>query len=164
MRRALLLLSLALSACAPTIQQYQEPPWGDAPLPRPDEVTEITVDHLKCTADKCKRALVTLRRDGRAYRQELVGGTLESYSAGTIDSTTFVELAKALIGSDFFRRGQHDERDIGIISEQWVLSAATFCRRKAAEAPPTLAGVDWAKVMEERDWRRVSRDGDGDQF
>jgi hypothetical protein len=164
MRPYSLALVLLVTACAPVIPPFVEPEWGDAPPPRAAEVTELTLDHLACARDRCRRQVVVIQRDGAARREFYTGNGHDSTQIASIDSAAFVAIADRLIESGFFGQGGERGREHDPMStDSWIVSGATFCRRHVGvfqtypELRPRPAGVvkDLTEAVERLRWERL---------
>ena len=108
----------------------------------PAEVTEITLEHMRCR-HACSYERVSLRRDGHASRTFSTGKHLDSTLVATIDSLTYRSLASRLAEEHFLTRYDGDGYHQPLATESYVVSAATLCRR----AVGTFSSSDPAKVL-----------------
>ena len=155
------LLALLLLDCAISRPQFTEARWGDAPAPRPEEITEVTQGRRLCSRTSCVDEKVVLRRDGRASRTVTTKNGPDSLFVAVVDSVAFRALGQALVDRGFFTPGEDEGSFEPLASSSAAVSVATLCRRKVKTLHVSLPAQGALAVMDSAvahlSWRRCCR-------
>ena|SRR5690348_8787829 len=159
-RRFLLPTLSLLGSCVLSRPEFVEPKWGDAPPPRPAEITEITWD-LRTCLNSCRYEHIVLRRDGEASHEFRTGKRVDSLFLASVDSSTFFALGTLLLERGFFIGRDEDGEHEPLATRSIVMSVATLCRRRARSvwggAPPSTEAAAIDSVARGLHWSRCCR-------
>ncbi len=150
----------ALTACAIGRPEFVEPKWGDAPPPRPGEITELTWELRTCLRS-CQYEQIVLRRDGGASHRFRTGNRLDSLFDAHIDSAAFARLTTFVVQDHFFMGRDDDGAHEPLATRSLVISAATLCRRRALSmgqaGPRSASGAAIDSASRQLRWTRCCR-------